>query len=52
MGRNFPIRYNEDGEDVEARERIDGVHPLRVVNGWPADQSEWPWIAGVWTWLL
>ena len=26
-------------------QRIHGEHPLRVVNGWPAQKNEWPWIA-------
>ena len=26
-------------------QRIHGEHPLRVVNGWPAEKNEWPWIA-------
>lgn len=34
---------------AEEQERIDydGQHPFRVVNGWPADQGEWPWIAAL-----
>ena len=31
----------------EERERIDGEHPLRVVNGWPADKNEWPWMGNM-----
>jgi len=56
VGKNYPIRYSgpykkEDGKDYskkddeEAIERIHGVHPLRVVSGWPAQKNEWPWIA-------
>lgn len=47
IGRNYPINYNAEGDDEEARQRIDGEHPLRVVNGWPADKNEWPWIAAL-----
>eukprot|EP00095_Tigriopus_kingsejongensis_P006640 maker-scaffold1475_size39547-snap-gene-0.9 protein:Tk06640 transcript:maker-scaffold1475_size39547-snap-gene-0.9-mRNA-1 annotation:"trypsin-1 precursor" len=47
VGRHFPISYGENGEDVEAVQRIEGEHPLRVVNGWPADKNEWPWIAAL-----
>lgn len=30
---------------MEAVARIEERHPLRVVNGWPAQKNEWPWIA-------
>ena len=47
VGRNHPIRYDQDGNDEEAVQRIEGEHPLRIVNGWPADKGEWPWIAAL-----
>lgn len=49
VGRNYPIRYSKEfqEDDVEAIERIEGDHPLRVVNGWPAQKNEWPWIAAL-----
>merc|ERR1719277_1966403 len=45
----YPIRYNENGTVAEEQERIDNKHqhPFRVVNGWPADEGEWPWIAAL-----
>merc|ERR1719410_1208960 len=48
-GKNHPIRYNSNGIVAEEQERIDydGQHPFRVVNGWPADEGEWPWIAAL-----
>ena len=48
-GKYHPIRYNSNGTVAEEQERIDydGQHPFRVVNGWPADQGEWPWIAAL-----
>lgn len=46
VGPNFPIRYAKDGvNDEESLERIYGEHPLRIVNGWQAENGEWPWIA-------
>ncbi|TRY75246.1 hypothetical protein TCAL_01672 [Tigriopus californicus] len=47
VGRHYPVRYTESGDDVESVQRIEGEHPLRVVNGWPADKNEWPWIAAL-----
>lgn len=47
MGKYYPIRYNVNGSVAEEYERITGEHPLRVVNGWPADKYEWPWIAAL-----
>jgi len=43
------IRYNANNTVAEEQERIDldGQHPFRVVNGWPADEGEWPWIAAL-----
>ena len=41
------LRYNAKGEEEEARRRIDGEHDLKVVNGWPADKGEWPWITAL-----
>jgi len=48
-GKYHPIRYNSNGTVAEEQERIDydGQHPFRVVNGWPADEGEWPWIAAL-----
>ena len=49
VGKYYPIRYNGNGTVAEEQERIDrnGQHPFKVVNGWPADQGEWPWIAAL-----
>lgn len=49
MGKYHPIRYNENGTVAEEQERLDNdnQHPFKVVNGWPADQGEWPWIAAL-----
>jgi len=49
VGKYYPIRYNGNGTVAEEQERIDndGQHPFRVVNGWPADKYEWPWIAAL-----
>jgi len=49
VGKYYPIRYNANGTVAEEQERIDndGQHPFRVVNGWPADKYEWPWIAAL-----
>jgi len=46
VGKYHPIRYNSNGAVAEEQERIDGAGP-RVVNGWPADEAEWPWIAAL-----
>merc|ERR1719436_1825164 len=46
VGRYYPIRYNKDGVVAEEQERIDGAGS-KVVNGWPADKGEWPWIAAL-----
>ena len=48
-GKYHPIRYNSNGTVAEEQERIDyeGQHPFKVVNGWPADKGEWPWIAAL-----
>merc|ERR1719445_1077948 len=48
-GKYDPIRYNSNGTVAEEQERIDydGQHPFKVVNGWPADKGEWPWIAAL-----
>ena len=49
VGKYYPIRYNGNGTVAEEQERIDynGQHPFKVVNGWPADKGEWPWIAAL-----
>merc|ERR1711970_1260113 len=49
VGKYYPIRYNANGTVAEEQERIDnnGQHPFKVVNGWPADKGEWPWIAAL-----
>lgn len=49
VGKYYPIRYNGNGTVAEEQERIDnnGQHPFKVVNGWPADKYEWPWIAAL-----
>merc|ERR1711973_216633 len=49
VGKYFPIRYNSEGVVAEEQERLeyDHQHPFKVVNGWPADQGEWPWIAAL-----
>jgi len=47
VGKYFPIRYNANGTVAEEAERITEEHPQRIVNGWPADQYEWPWIAAL-----
>jgi len=49
IGKYHPIRYNGNNTVAEEQERIDnnGQHPFRVVNGWPADKGEWPWIAAL-----
>jgi len=46
VGRYYPIRYNKEGTVAEEQERIDDAGG-KVVNGWPADQGEWPWIAAL-----
>merc|ERR1712106_23433 len=46
-GKYYPIRYNQNGSVAEEIERITLEHPTRVVNGWPADKGEWPWIAAL-----
>merc|ERR1712106_415124 len=47
VGKYYPIRYNQNGSVAEEIERITLEHPTRVVNGWPADKGEWPWIAAL-----
>lgn len=47
MGKYGAIRYNKEGQVAEEIERIDGINVQRVVNGWPADKNEWPWIAAL-----
>jgi len=47
VGKYYPIRYNQNGTVAEEYERMTGEHPARVVNGWPADKYEWPWIAAL-----
>jgi len=47
VGKYYPIRYNGNGSVAEEIERIYGEHPSRIVNGWPADKYEWPWIAAL-----
>jgi len=46
-GKYYPIRYNLNGSVAEEIERIEGEHPARIVNGWPADKYEWPWITAL-----
>jgi len=47
VGKHGAIRYNADGLVAEEISRINGTHPFRVVNGWPADPNEWPWQAAL-----
>jgi len=47
VGKYYPIRYNQNGSVAEEEERTIGDHGFRVVNGWPADEGEWPWIAAL-----
>merc|ERR1719370_73802 len=46
VSRYYPIRYTAAGVVAEEQERIDEAGP-KIVNGWPADQGEWPWIAAL-----
>ena len=49
LGGYGKIKYNEQGVVAEEQERLnlDHQHPFKVVNGWPADKGEWPWIAAL-----
>jgi len=49
LGGYGKIKYNEAGVVAEEQERLDldHQHPFKVVNGWPADKGEWPWIAAL-----
>merc|ERR1712080_173963 len=47
IGKYGPIQYNSDGHVTEEIARINGTHPFRMDNGWPADQNEWPWQAAL-----
>ena len=46
VGRYHPIRYDSNGQVAEEVERANEAG-AKIVNGWDADQGEWPWIAAL-----
>merc|ERR1711936_874882 len=46
VGRYHPIQYDSNGQVAEEVERANEAG-AKIVNGWDADQGEWPWIAAL-----